>query len=248
MNYIKNANLPGKKVKTVIAGGLSEKTERSLKELGIDIIKIQPIKNADRRISSHADLVFLPLGGNNSAIAQETELLLSKSEPIASMNLLKSGISISSEYPLDCPLNCVIIGKYIICNVDTVRKDVLEYCRRNFFEIINIKQGYTKCSVVPVSERAIITDDISVYNGCRDKLDVLAVEKGFVRLDGFNYGFIGGSAGKLGHDLLGFTGRINDNTVRSQIEDFCALYDVRCVYLSDEKIYDVGSIIPITEE
>ncbi len=247
MNYIKNANLPEKKVKTVIAGGLSEKTEKNLRKYGMDIIKIQSVKNVDSRISTHADLVFLPLGGNNSAIAQEAELL-SGTEPIRSMNLLKSDIWLSCKYPLDCPLNCVIIGKYIICNVDTVRKDVLEYSIRNSFEIINVKQGYTKCSVVPVSERAIITDDISVYNGCRHKLSVLPIEKGIVRLDGFDYGFIGGSAGKLGHDILAFTGYITDSSVRKRIEDFCSLYGVKCVYLSDEKIYDVGSIIPIAEE
>ncbi len=247
MNYIKNANLPEKKVKTVIAGGLSEKTEESLRKYGIDIIKTQSVKNVDSRISTHADLVFLPLGGKNSAAAKEAEPFL-ETESLCSMNLLKSDVFLSFEYPLDCPLNCVIIGKYIICNVDTVRKDVLEYCIRNSFEIINVKQGYTKCSVVPVSEQAIITDDISIYNRCRDRLNVLPVEKGIVRLDGFNYGFIGGSAGKLGHDILAFTGYITDSSVRKRIEDFCSLYGVKCVYLSDEKIYDVGSIIPIAEE
>lgn len=247
MNYLKNANLPEKKVKTVVAGGLSEKTERSLNKYGVQIIKIQPANTVDSRISSHSDLVFLPLGGDNSAIAKEADYL-TQTAPIGGMNLLKSEMFLSDKYPLDCPLNCIIIGKYMICNVDTVRKDVLEYCRRNSFEIINVKQGYTKCSVVPVSENAIITDDFSIYSECKDKLNVLFVEKGFVCLDGFEYGFIGGAAGKLGRDLLAFTGCISDDSLRSKIEDFCSLHNVKCVYLSDEKIYDVGSLIPITEE
>ena len=247
MSYIKNANLPEKKVKTVIAGGLSSKTTRGLKEYGIEIIDIKPVENADKRIQHHADLVFLPLGDKNSAIAKEADYL-TKTKQICRMNILKSDVLLSAEYPHDCPLNCVIIGKYMICNVDTVRKDVLEYCRRNSFEVLNVKQGYTKCSVVPVSENAVITDDISIYKGCKDKLDVLFVDKGFVRLDGFEYGFIGGSAGKLGCNLLAFTGRIYDDLIRNKIENFCSLHNVQCVYLSDEKIYDVGSIIPITEE
>ncbi len=247
MSYIKNANLPEKKVKTLIAGGLSDETARGLKKYSIEIINTKPVENVDKRIRRHADLVFLPLGDNNSAIAKEADYLTGI-EPICGMNLIKSDISLSAEYPYDCPLNCVIIGKYMICNVDTVRKDVLEYCRRNSFEILNVKQGYTKCSVVPVSESAVITDDISIYNECREKLDVLFVDKGFVRLDGFEYGFIGGSAGKLGCNLLAFTGRIYDDLIRNEIENFCSLHNVQWVYLSDEKIYDVGSIIPITEE
>lgn len=247
MNYIENANLPEKKVKTVIAGGLSEETQKSLNKYGVEVIKIRTANTVDSRISSHADLVFLSLGGDNSAIAKEADYL-TQTSPINGMNIIKSDILLSDKYPYDCPLNCVIIGKYMICNVDTARKDVLEYCRRNSFEILNVKQGYTKCSVVPVSENAVITDDISIYKGCKDRLDVLFVDKGFVRLDGFEYGFIGGSAGKLGRNLLAFTGRIYDDLIRNKIENFCLLHNVQCVYLSDEKIYDVGSIIPITEE
>lgn len=247
MNYIKNANLPEKKVKAVIAGGLSKKTESNLKSYGVDIINIEPIKTVDERIFHHADLVFLPLGGENSAAAKEVRYL-KENALFSGMNMIESDMFLSVKYPLDCPLNCVIIGKYMICNVDTVRKDVLEYCRRNSFEVINVRQGYTKCSVVPVSENAVITDDISIYNGCRDRLDVLFVDKGFVSLGGFEYGFIGGSAGKLGRDILAFTGRIYDDSLRNKIESFCSLYNVKCVYFSDEKIYDVGSIIPITEE
>ena len=247
MNYIENANLPEKKVKTVIAGGLSEETQKSLNKYVVEVIKIRTANTVDSRISSHADLVFLSLGGDNSAIAKEADYL-TQTSPINGMNIIKSDILLSDKYPYDCPLNCVIIGKYMICNVDTARKDVLEYCRRNSFEILNVKQGYTKCSVVPVSENAVITDDISIYKGCKDRLDVLFVDKGFVRLDGFEYGFIGGSAGKLGRNLLAFTGRIYDDFIRNKIENFCSLHNVQCVYLSDEKIYDVGSIIPITEE
>jgi hypothetical protein len=63
------------------------------------------------------------------------------------------------------------------------------------FNIIDVKQGYTKCSVLPVSNNAFITDDISIYNQCVSfGIDVLYVGKGDVSLPGYNYGFIGGCA------------------------------------------------------
>lgn len=245
MKFVDNPNLPNGRVVSVIAGGLTEKSKNGLETLGVHVIELKPNLNVDSRICSHADLVFLHLGGGTAFYADEKGNLPTE---LKEMHIHRISAPLGAKYPDDCPLNCAVIGKHIICNIDTADCGVLKYFSTNSYNIIGVKQGYTKCSVLPVSEDAMLTDDLSVYNSCRDVFDTLYIEKGFVRLPGFDYGFIGGAGGKISNDTLAFTGSIDDLSVKKRIEGFCTVHGVECVYLSDEQIYDVGSLLPITEE
>lgn len=245
MRFVDNPNLPEGRVVSVIAGGLSEKSKNGLASLGVHVIELAADKDVDSRISAHADLVFLHLGGNAAFYANDNDRLPAELEK---MQIFRISVPLGAEYPNDCPLNCAVIGKQIICNIDTADSSVLKYFSNRAYNIIGVRQGYTKCSVLPVAENAIITDDLSVYRACRDIFDTLYVEKGFVMLSGFDYGFIGGAGGKLSRGSLAFTGNIEDYPIKKEIEHFCAGHGVECVYLSDEQIYDVGSLLPITEE
>lgn len=245
MKFVDKPNLPTGRVSSVIAGGLSEKSKNGLETLGVHVIELEMNKNVDPRIGYHADLSFLHVGGNEAFCSGEAEQL-----PIElnKMRLHHISNALGCKYPDDCRLNCAVVGKHIICNIDTADSDVLKYFSTSSYNIIGVNQGYTKCSVLPVADNAIITDDLSVFRACRDVFDVMLVDKGFVKLSGYDYGFIGGSGGKLSRGTLAFTGCIKDLSVKDKIESFCAGHGVECVYLSDEQIYDVGSLLPIAEE
>lgn len=245
MRFVSNPNLPDGRVVSVIAGGLTEKSKNGLEKLGVHVIELEPDKNVDSRIRAHSDLVFLHIGGKAAFYVNDRANLPAE---LDGMKIQRISAPLGAEYPDDCRLNCAVIGKHIICNIDTADSCVLKYFSTSHYDIIAVKQGYTKCSVLPVTDSAIITDDLSVYNACRDVFDTLYVEKRFVNLPGFDYGFIGGAGGKISRSELVFTGNIYDLSVKNEIERFCAGHGVECIFLSDEQIYDVGSLLPITEE
>ena len=227
----------------VLASGLKEAAIKKLEQMGIEIITFHDNESVGCHVRNHADLSFLDYNDGTFFIAKE---MSDYSEVIENLGY---GVRILNEnlgdrYPSDVLLNCVVIGKHLICNVDTVSSDVLQYFREKDIDIINVNQGYTKCSVIPVSDNSLITDDESIAVRCRNAgLDVLFVSKGSVRLDGFDYGFIGGTAGKLNSSEIVFNGDICTHDDGNKIVEFLSSYGVDAVLLADGQLYDVGSII-----
>lgn len=151
-------------------------------------------------------------------------------------------------YPHDVLLNSVIIGKRIICNKNTVSKELLTRCEQDEFEILDCKQGYTKCSTCVIDENSIITDDASVYKSAITAIqNVLLISKGSIRLKGYNYGFIGGCTGKLSNNLIAFNGRIDSHTDHNRIYDFLDKLRINAFEIKNDRLTDIGSIIPLTE-
>ena len=229
----------------VLASGLKESAINKLEQMGIGIITFRDNEAVGYNVRNHADLSFLDCNDGTVFIANEMSDYKEILEQLGYSVLVISEY-LGDRYPSDVLLNCVVLGKYLICNVDTVSSDVLQYFRNKDFEVINVNQGYTKCSVVPVSDNALITDDESIALKCRNAgLDVLFVKKGSVRLDGFDYGFIGGTAGKINSKQIVFNGDIYTHSDGDRIVSFMDKYGIDAVSLSDGQLYDIGSIIAL---
>ncbi len=226
----------------VIAVGLNMEAEKNLRDMGYEIITFCKNSNVDERVAFHADLSFFAYE-NIFFIAHEMEYLKQDIENGGyTVYVLKEDLK--SCYPQDVKLNCVVVGDYLICNVDTVAQDVLEYFCNLGKRIINVKQGYTKCSIIPVTDNAFVTDDDSIFNACSENgLDVLKVQKGSVYLKGFDYGLIGGTAGKLCDDLIVFNGDVLTHPDGEKIVAFIKKYGVKPISLTKGRLVDIGSII-----
>lgn len=230
--------------KAVIASKLSEYAAQYLKNSGFDILSFRNNPNVDYRVAHHADLSFFFDGVDTLFIANEMSEyadLLNK----YCKNVVVINKKLEKEYPDDVLLNCVCTGRNFICNTETVSTEIFDKMKISGYNIINVKQGYTKCSVVPVSDNAIITDDESIFNECaKFGLDVLKISKGSVVLPGFDYGFIGGSAGKISSDEIIFNGDITVHPDYKEIDSFLKKYGVNAVSFKG-MLEDIGSIIPI---
>ena len=231
--------------KTVIANGLSENATANLRKYGFDVITTYRNTSVNENIAFHSDISFLFDGEDTLFIASE----MSEYE-----NLMKDIVpcviiipeKIGKEYPHDVLLNCVPLGRKLICNIDTVSPTVLKYFKDKEYIFINVKQGYTKCSVLPVTDNAIITDDQSIATACENEgLDVLLLSKGSIKLNGFDYGFIGGASGRISRDTICFCGDINTHSDADKIMEFLEKYSVKALSLDDNQLYDIGSIIPL---
>ena len=113
------------------------------------------------------------------------------------------------------------------------------------YGLINVKQGYAKCSCAAVSDHAIITADNGIIRSLEDNpIDVLSIGKGSIRLDGADTGFIGGASGyDKDRKTLYFCGNIKEHPDYNSIKRFCNEQDTQIVSLNDDHLTDIGGII-----
>lgn len=214
----------------------------ALEEIGITIHPLDRDERLDDRISYHTDVLCCNLGKNN--------VVFSKPQPqidIDDINITISDAAFGKNYPYDVPLNAAVIKNLIICNIKYTDPHILSYAHKNNWKIIDVKQGYAKCSILPITQSAVITDDIGIYSALSDiGFDVLFIDK-CVRCEGYDCGFIGGAAARLSEDSIFFTGIFEDNETKRRIESFINKHSLKTIYLTDLPIFDVGSIIPVRQ-
>lgn len=211
----------------------------TLQNLGISVILVPCSRFFDKAVCGHADMNVLNIDGKVFTY-QETKHLFENCEIVdrEEQNLLK--------YPYDVGLNCAILGKKMVCNTKYCNKKVLEYAKIHGFEIIHINQGYAKCNICVVCGNAVITEDKGIFEVLSKKgIDCLLLNNHEVKLDGYGYGFIGGASGKISDNTLAFCGCIQKHTQYNEIKSFCEKYNIQITSLSDDDLYDVGSIIRI---
>ncbi len=245
MKFIEKPNLPQGKVSLAAISEEAGESIKKLNSLGIEIIQIRKNPNLPLPVDSHADLQILHAKNNKFLLYEH--LFIGESEKLFNQKIISQ--KAGNKYPDDVRLNCAIIGDKIICNIKTVAREVLEFAYQNGFTIINVKQGYSRCSVCIINENTIITDDESIYSAAGKFLnDVQFISKGSIGLKGYNYGFIGGCCGKIDKDIIAFNGAIESHKDYKLIIDCLNRNDVKCIELHNNPLYDIGGIIPICEE
>lgn len=162
------------------------------------------------------------------------------------------------KYPKDCIYNAACSGKFLIHNFDITSPALLDACgvkfsgaddnknsemsKKNMIPI-HVKQGYTKCNTCLIDEDSIITEDKGIAYACLNHgLNVLLISKGFVKLKGFNYGFIGGASGRLGNKII-FNGDLSRHPDFLRIKDFIKSRNLEAIYFKEFPLTDIGSII-----
>ena len=227
----------------VIDSRMSEESKNKLILMRYHLIEIPEIACLEKPISAHPDMSVL-----------STKERLFVSSDVYRLFTFTDAFEVERnhfyvdllEYPLNISLNCAVVGKNIICNEKYTCKTVLEILKKLDYKIINVNQGYAKCSTCIVSDNAIITEDESIATECsKVGIDVLKISKGHVKLNGYDYGFIGGCSGLIESDLLVFNGCIEKHPDYKYIYDFCKKHGVCVLSLNNEPLYDVGSIVRI---
>lgn len=155
--------------------------------------------------------------------------------------------AIGGKYPANVRLNAAVLGKTVIANLKALDRKVIDYCREHQYRMIHVNQGYAKCSCAIVSDHAIITADSGIYYSLKEtNIDVLKIRLGRVRLDGAEYGFVGGTSGlDTGSEkrILYFAGNIASHPDYLLIKAFCQKHQTRIVSLTDTELIDIGGML-----
>ena len=244
--FLINPNLPANKVTTVFTQIDDIALKNFFDELGINVLDVIENQFLDVSVSKHADILVNNVGKSTFlADKHQTELCNFIEDNGGKYTILND---IKSPYPNDCLLNFADIGDYIICNKTILTDNIVELLPDK--KIIDVKQGYSKCSVCICRRNTIITDDISIYNAVSqyDDIKSLLVEKGSVNILKYDYGFIGGCCGLIDKNVLLFNGDLSTHSDFDKIKKFLYDNEVKYIEIKGKPLTDIGSIIPIMEK
>ncbi len=239
MGFIKIPYLPQKAV-TVGVGDIELE--------GVRVIKPYCVKVLPVSMQHHADLSFCYLGDGVAVCAPEAYEYYKKELSFTSLKLVKGEKRVGCNYPLDAAYNVAIVGKRLYCKVTVCDSVLLRVAEAMGYEIININQGYAKCSVCPVDENSAISADMSFYKkAIRDGIDVLLITNADIGLNGFDNGFFGGCSYMAKKGLLSVKGSFKSLPQYEKIKEFLHKRGIQTEEGSGY-VTDFGSFIPICEE
>jgi hypothetical protein len=217
----------------------------SLKK-NFEVIQLPPDYSLPDEVNGHSDLLMFRL--NNYLVVRKNYYITAKDKidlicKEAKCKLILSEAESGGRYPKDCGLCAAVSGDKIICRKASADGEILCLAETLKYSILNVGQGYSKCSCAILADGAIITADRGIAAVTRQNgIDTLLISEGHVELPGYSYGFIGGASGLCGSRLY-FCGDLEKHPDHMAIEAFSKMYHTQCISLSDGMLYDVGSLI-----
>lgn len=222
---------------------ISELEEKNLKNLNLNVIKVPKHPNLYDAINGHPDIQLNIIDSKTLIIAKNSHEKLFNAIP-KKFNVIESSYDLEYNYPKNVYLNAVNLKNSFIHNLKFTDPTLLHHIKGK--KLINIKQGYSKCSIALVSENALITSDKGIYNVLTPLgFDILLIPSGDISLPGLDCGFIGGTCGLISKNKMVFFGNLENHSYGNQVKNFLTKYNVEPIYLSSDKLIDRGSILTI---
>ena len=207
---------------------ISARADRAVIEylagLGHEVCMVPRLRSLEHAIADHPDLVHCSLGPGRPVFHGKIS-------------------AVASPYPSDVPYNACCTGRFFIHNLKYTAPELLAAAENAAMTLVDVPQGYARCSCLPVTEDSVITADQGMIRACRAAgLTVLEVEAGHVALPGYKYGFIGGCGGRIGDSVI-FHGSLSEHPDGARIRSFIEDRGLACVDFPDFPLTDIGSII-----
>ncbi len=237
MEFITTPYLPKSKVSLFIADCEIEDAK---------VITPPPIDVLVPSMRRHADLGIVIVSEKKAVCAPETYDYYKNALAPYGFEVIMGKKSVGSNYPLDCAYNVGIVGKKCFLNKSVCDGRLFEILISEGYELIEVKQGYTKCSICPIDENSFITSDSAIaQEGLKRGMDALLVENEGILLPPFENGFWGGCCGMGDSDILFVNGDISLIGSGSKIKEFLDRKNIKIQKSKEGKILDIGSIIPL---
>ncbi|MBM0047090.1 hypothetical protein JNO63_08285 [Anaerococcus sp. mt242] len=208
-----------------------------LQKNNFDFIETIDNPNLDPRIADHPDLSIFNLDGENMVI--DKSVFVYYQEKLTNINLI-AGENVETKYPYDSLYNIYKGTDFYIHNEFT-EKNISTYLKNKNIKHYLIKQGYTRCSLVPMGDK-VLTSDYGIFKALKDKIDIVLLKEENIPLDGFDNGFLGGTCGFF-DDTLIFNGNIEKLNSFDIIRNEANKSGIKLLYPTNSKLLDTGSIL-----
>ena len=195
----------------------------------------------DDRISSHPDLV-ISIIDDTLIIDENAHRNIYEQLNTLGVPYVMGSSRLADIYPQDIAYNAVITKNILLHNLSHTNPVLLAHSSNTGKKLISVKQGYTKCSTVVISDNALITSDQGIYKAAKDSMNLLLVQPGHVLLEGYDFGFLGGTSGLL-EDTVIFHGDLSKHPDFIKIKAFVEKTQKKLLYFEDFPLRDIGSIL-----
>ena len=191
--------------------------------------------NLQAPVSSHPDMTITQIGDVFVCAPESYEYY----KRFLGERLLCGKTYLSSHYPNDIAYNVLIYKDIALGKIDYIDPVVSDELKKRNIRLVNVNQGYAKCSCA-VCDDGVITADDSIYKAlCECGINSLKITPGNVKLEGYDYGFVGGASGVIDGNLT-FFGDVSKHPDYLKIKEFCD-FD----YFSEFPLTDIGTIFCI---
>ena len=237
-------NLPQGKVTLFAVSQKHPDLINELEKLGAETVLVRDDAAFLPCEADHPDMHIHHLGGNKIMLYKQDKYLVDFFKN-RGYDVVFSSDKKEIKYPKSAALNACRIGNIILYNDKCVDKKIIQYANQNNIEIVNCRQGYSRCAVCIVSEKAVITSDEAVFGALEGKIDVLKIERGNIKLFNSDDGMIGGCSSMVGKNTLAFYGDVSKHPDYIKISNFLNKNQVKHICLGDNDLTDVGTFIPL---
>lgn len=223
----------------VVDKKIPEKAKIKLSDFG-EIIQLETENITYKSISGHPDIFFCKT---------DNDLILAPNLPDKYLNILfenkiyfiKGEKFLKNKYPETAYYNAVVNNDFLIHNLKITDKAILDRCRDK--NLISVKQGYCRCSLLPLKNNNFITSDKGIFKKLKSQgINVLFVSSDEVILPGFSHGFFEGGCGVF-EDKIFILGSLKYHKEKEIIKSFLENLDYKIVELYDGPVFDGGSIL-----
>lgn len=210
---------------------------KKLKQYG-DLILLKKNDVVYDAISNHPD-IFLCRMDELLIIAPNTSNELKDTLAQKGLKIIEGKKPLGKKYPDTAIYNAVLTENYLIGNVAYIDETIISH--KGNRQIIDVKQAYTRCNLLPLSGERFITSDKGIFHELqKHNLEVLYVNPEKIVLKGFRNGFIGGCCGAFGNTVF-IAGSLSHFPHGEKIREFLQGFDI--IELFDGPLLDVGSIL-----
>lgn len=235
---LNNANL------TIIDGRVDDCIIRNLEKLNIKVIKTIKCEDVQESIAYHPDIVLHPIDHKTLIVAPNVYDYYEDCLSTLGIKIIKGETVLKNDYPFDIAYNVGRLKDIAIHNFKYTDEKLKFYLKKKNLKLVNVNQGYTKCSLAIVDDLSAITSDRYIYKSLKNLgYNMLLIEPGYIRLENEKYGFIGGTTGNLSINTICFSGTLNKHPDYNKIVKFIDERGQKILYLSKNQIFDIGTII-----
>lgn len=235
----------------IVDGRMRNIEKNTLKYLGYKLIELKKSNNVYAEISSHVDIFTTKI--NDTLVVEKSkfenlDFLLKESQ----YNIICGKEEVGLNYPEDIKYNVCIIGNYAIHNFKYTDKVVLKKLKENDYELINVEQGYSNCSIAVIDNTSVITTDKKIAeklianNFSVVLLDYVPDIKLKDEYGNFSSmtGFIGGAIGRVGDNIIIF-GDLDKIDKAGKIRKFITTRNLNIIDFKDLDVIDYGGIVEV---
>ncbi len=213
---------------------------------GSTVIPPAKLSVLPKPLQRHADLGICIVSDKKAVCPPDSyEYYKSKLEPYG-FEIFRGNSALTCNYPKDSAYNVCIAGKKCFLNKNVCDSILFDILTSEGYEIITVRQGYTKCSICPIDENTIITADVSIEKAAKNHgMEVLLISNEEIELDGYSNGFFGGCTGMDGKSTLLINGELSSFPDGDKVKEFLDKKGITVKSLKKGALRDIGSILPL---